>query len=500
MEKGMGLSVKTKQYGLYALYAIAVLGTLGLMVVQLLHAYCSGSDTGYYLSISNRISDGYKLYRDVACGYTPLHLYVCAGLKWLFHIPVNCYWPYLLLQQLLRVGGALFVYGIARELKATKVGALLAACYVSMLFFKEEGMGILLEVPSVFWGLGGCFALLHFRNKSVWHMVWIGCVLAGAYLTKQYGLGFLPLGIMLLFFYTERKDWWKRILLLVAGYALPILAVVLYFGDSFYYVLFPTYGTSFLNTTEIEYTFTMRVSNILQATFRNLLNYALVVATAFLLLPWAIKQNKWRMFVFALCGFLGFSLQYYFTITIYAHYALYMIPFVALLIAWISRIDAPKWLLVAMWLSVAYCFLKRGYRLVGRDMPAWCSEQDHGVVRDVTAYCDAHIPPQSKVFLESYWIEAIYFNAQILPTLMNKYGYSFGPSALNYEQALEQLKEADFAILGALDENGDNYYYFSERLHKRLEGHPCDVVDGLFFIYDLRDSSPFAIEYSADNK
>lgn len=495
MEKG--LSAKTQQYGLYVLYAVAILGTLALMAVQLLHAYCSGCDTGYYLSISNRISEGYQLYRDVACGYTPLYLYMCAGLKWLFNIPVNCYWPYLLMQQLLRVGLVIFVYGIARELKATKVGAIIAACYVSMLFFKEEGMDVLLEVPSVFFGLGGCFALLHFRDKSIWHELCVGCVLACAYLSKQYGLGFLPLGILLLFFYTDHCNRWKRILLLVVGYVLPILAVVLYFGDSFYYVLFPTYGTAFMKTTEIEYTFMMRVSNIIQATFRNILNYALVVATSFLLLPWAIKQNKWRMFVFALCGFLGFSLQYYFTVTPSSHYALYMIPFVALLIAWISRIEAPKGLLVLMWLSVAYGFVQRGYRLIERNIPAWCSNEASGVIRDVSTYCNTQMPPQSKVFLECFWLEAVYFNAHILPPILDKMGYSFGPSGMNYDQALEQLQEADYAILGILNEGGENSYYFSEQLHEQLKGYPEDTVDGIL-IYDLRDK-PFHVETFQNN-
>ena len=476
-------SPKVQQYGWYVLYALAIIGALCLMTLQLRHAYCADCDTGYYLSISNRISEGYRLYNDVACGYTPLYLYVCAGLKCLFHIPANCYWPYLLMQQLLRIGIALFVYGIAREMKATKMGAYIAACFVCLLLFKEEGTYVLLEVPSTFFGLGGCYTLLHFRNKNIWHEAWIGCIVACAYLCKQYGLGYLPLALLLIFCYTNRTEWWKRILLLLAGFVLPIVAVTVYFGSAFYAILLPTYGTSFLESTEIEYSIAMRLDNIRKAVVNSLTNYAIPVVLATLLSPFAIKQKEWRMFVFALCGYLGFSLQYYFTLTPALHYAFYMMPFVALMIAWISKIDAPKWILAIAWLGIAYCFVQRSYRLVERCVPVWQSELYCWDIRTISAYCEENIPPQSKVFLECYGYEAVYFNAPILPPMLDKYGYSFGPSGLNYEQALEQLQYADYAILDAPEEEN---YYFSKRLFQQLEErYPADTVNGVF-IFNLR--------------
>lgn len=477
-----------QKYGSVAFYVLAILGTIGLMIVQLAHAYCNDVDSGYYLSISNRVSEGYVLYKDVACGYTPLHIYLCAGLRYLFNLPYNCYWPYLLLQQLLRIGGALFVYGIAREMKANRFASALAATYVCMLFFKEEGTSVLLEVPSVFWGLAGCYALLKLRDANPWHGLWMGPLLAFAYLSKQYGLGFLPLALLLCFFFTPRSEWWRRMVAILVGYMIPIIVVILLFGRDFYFVLFPTYGTTFIEGTGIEYTLEMRIESILKAMLRNCTNYALIVVTSLLLLPHAIKQKQWKMYVFCLCGYLGFSLQYYFTLTPSMHYALYMVPFVALLIAWISLFDAPRWLKTIVWLSVVYMFLQRGYRLLDRNIAAWQSEDASAFIRDMSDYCKKNIPPKSVVFLENWFLEPIYYNADILPPLIKEYGYSFGPSGMKYSQAIEQLQQADYAIF-TKDSTKRKNYYFSEQLFQQIKEYPHNEYAG-YYIFDLREQ-PF---------
>ena len=479
-----------QKYGSVAFYVLAIMGTIGLMIVQLAHAYCNDVDSGYYLSISNRISEGYTLYKDVACGYTPLHIYLCAGLRYLFNLPYNCYWPYLLFQQLLRIGGALFVFGIAREMKAKRFASALAATYVCMLFFKEEGTSVLLEVPSVFWGLAGCYAILKLRDKNPWHGLWMGLLLSFAYLSKQYGLGFLPLALLLIFFSTQRKEWWRRLVAILVGYMIPIIFVILIFGRDFYYVLFPTYGTTFIEGTGVEYTLTMRIESILKAMLRNCTNYALIVVTSLLLLPHAIKQKQWKMYVFCLCGYLGFSLQYYFTLTPAMHYALYMMPFVALLIAWISLVDSPRWLKTIVWLSVVYIFLQRGFRLCERNIPSWRREFASDFIRNMSNYCDENIPPKSVVFLEDWFLEPIYFNAEIMPPLIKEYGYSFGPSGMKYSQAIEQLQQADFAIFKIRTNYTEkSVYYFAEQLFQQIKEYPYNEYAG-YYIFDLREK-PF---------
>lgn len=438
------------------------------LIIQMLHplAYV---DSGYYLSISNRICDGYKLYDDIACAYTPLHLYLCSAYRILFDIPFNTYWPYLLLQQFFRVGCAYFLYCIAKEFQSTTTWALVSAFYCLFLLMRVEGTQVLLEVPSSFWGLAACLVTLKVHSKNPILMLFAGLLVSFSYLTKQYGLGFLPLVLYILTCYSPRNKIHIRIMYVLVGFLIPIVFCFIYFGDKFIDVLLPSYGTQTAINAGFDWTITDRIKSVLLTIVNNFKTTSAIVLLSIFLFPLSLKSNEWKSWLFTLLGFMGFSLQFYFTNTSGGHYLLYMFPFSALTISNVTRLNYNKFKSLMVYMCISYMILWQSYKMFCNYIPYWLYDRyEKESITSVTDICNKFIPPKSVVWIEPVYLESVYFYADILPPNLPTIGYAFGPLGIDYEMAKVQYESAEYIIF----HNGDKHdYTFSQEILDKCAIH-----------------------------
>lgn len=450
------------------------------MCVQLLYSVAA-VDSGYYLSLSNRIYEGYRLYNDVSCGYTPLHMYICAAFRYLFDIPYNLYWPYLLLQQVFRIGCACFVYGIARQINATKWWAFIAAYYCLFMLVRVEGTAVLLEVPSAFWGLAAAYFTLKNRNGIFLNYLWVGILVACSFLTKQYGLGFLPLVLYLIIVYFGKKEWLLPSIFVLIGFMIPLIIVFSYFGHNFMGVIFSSYGTQSAMDAGLSWTIGDRLQSVVLALFNCCKTSSAITILAVCLFPIACIHGVWKNWLFALLGFVGFSLQFYFINSSGGHYLLYMFPFVGIMIACVVSLDYNKLCKSIAYICVCYMFVWQGYLMYMKYMPYWLKDRTEiNYINEVTTFCNEHIPAKSIVWIEPIYLIAVYFYADILPPNIESIGYSFGPLGLDRQEALNQIESAEYIILQT---KGNSSYNFLPELLEVCKQYDSTTISGSLTLY-----------------
>ncbi|HOH74234.1 MAG TPA: hypothetical protein PKW38_00475, partial [Paludibacteraceae bacterium] len=190
-----------------------------------------------------RITEGFVPYKTLHLGYTPLWFYMMAFIKLLFGIPNGSYEFFLLIHYLFSIGTMFLLYKIAYYFTKSKNVALFSGWLFFLMAHWLQGNVILLEIPSLFFGLLGCWLLLSFPFKSICWYLLIGGVSSCSFLIKQFGFGFFFLSIYLLIFY--RKDFFReRIILFILGYIIPIFLCFIIWKSSFLSVVFSGYGTT----------------------------------------------------------------------------------------------------------------------------------------------------------------------------------------------------------------------------------------------------------------
>lgn len=450
------------------------------IVVQILYPVAH-VDSAYYLSISNRIFDGYKLYEDVACGYTPLYIYICAAFRYLFDIPYNLYWPYLLLQQVFRIGCACFVYGIARQINATKWWAFIAAYYCLFMLVRVEGTAVLLEVPSAFWGLAAAYFTLKNRNGIFLNYLWVGILVACSFLTKQYGLGFLPLVLYLIIVYFGKKEWLLPSIFVLIGFMIPLIIVFSYFGHNFMGVIFSSYGTQSAMDAGLSWTIGDRLQSVVLALFNCCKTSSAITVLAVCLFPIACIRGVWKSWLFALLGFIGFSLQFYFTNSSGGHYLLYMFPFVGIMIACVVSLNYKKLYKSIAYICVCYMFVWQGYLMYMKYMPYWLKDRTEiTYINEVTTFCNEQIPSKSAVWIEPIFLNSVYFYADILPPNLASIGYSFGPLGLDKDAAITQIDSAEYIIIQT---KGKASYDFSSEILEYCTQYDSTIISESLTLY-----------------
>ena len=317
----------------------------------------------------------------------------------------------------------------------------------------------MLEVPSAFWGLGACYAVLRIRNGNSLHYLWIGMLLSFSFLTKQYGLGFLPLVLFLLFTHTRKELWLFSTMNIMVGFITPIILSYFYFGSAYISALLPTYGTKSAVDAGFNWSIIDRIVSILLAIMHSFKTNSIVMAVSFFLL--ALKAGLWKNWIFAALGFFGFSLQFFFTNNSDGHYLLYMFPFVSIMIGNLMVLKCKTVIKRLVYLLMLYMILYQGYLMYYKYVPHWLYDKsDITYHMQVTNICNEYIPMRSLVWIEPITLEAIYFHANIIPPNISTIGYSFGPLGLDFNEALKQFESAEYIII----ENGEGSYPFSSTI------------------------------------
>lgn len=401
-------------------------------------------DSVFYISMVERVAEGKKLYVDVSMAYTPLWVYIAAGLKTLLHIPSGCYLYYQLLHLCFLTGVAALTGLIGCAMGAKKEVALFGSWFVIMASMLVNGHSILLEIPSLFFGLMSLWLILREGETPLWYYLPIGMLSACAFLAKQYGFGFIALDLLAMIL-LRRRGWRESVLFLI-GYAIPIAICLCYWGEAFLNAtLMNGYGTT--NAAEAGWDTSLR--HKLMQIVNCLLHYnywicPMLVGGLFYLRD-AHRQKRGGEMLLAYCGLLGFGLQFYFSA--YDHYMLYLVPFGAMLTMIVLTLNPVRFryfrMVLLAWMIVVpigYHFGQTCYReMIGQEK---LRSKQYAIAEQVRTY----IPHGETVWVGHYGLFFLYLTNELLPPNLSTIGYSFGAMGLNEQRAFEQSKNAQWVV------------------------------------------------------
>jgi hypothetical protein len=414
------------------------------------------ADSGFYLSVVERINDGYLPYVDFKPGYTPFVFYLMFWLKILFSIGIN-YEFYLTIHFVFQFLCAFFIYKIAFLF----IDRMDYSFYASALFIIashwNDGNYFLLETPSLLWGLMSIYFALRYSKKPKMFFL-VGILVVLSFLSKQYGLGFFAL----VFFLMLYNDNLKQFYCFFSGFLIPIL------------ICFFVFKLNFLETISGEYGLKISLKAHLFTMFEGISIFFTrifpVLIIGLFYIPSILKRNeksKVKNYILLLMGIFGFMLQFYFWIS--SHYFLYIIPFASILtFLLLSDIKRFKWLYVLfLMITISYSFYSTYYNRVYKiyyknsDIKVSQYKMSREILKRVT--------PKRTMYIADIGLIPQYYLTNILPPNFKTIGYHFG-SAINQNRNLEQINSADYVLKYKKEYEFCNYNCSQSRdaLSKRL--------------------------------
>lgn len=441
-------------------------------------------DSAYYICIAERIVEGYVPYYDLRLGYTPIWFYIEAAIKILFNIPNGLYWPYLLLFYIFDILTAYFLYRFLCCIKTSRVISYFGSGLFLLITHWLNGNCVLLEVPFLFWGMLACWLILEWKDKTCWHYILIGCICAFSFLSKQFGLGFLVLGIYAIIFMAQRN--FRTVLVYFIGYILPIVLCYLLFGSEFLVSIIKNgYGTEAAIDAGYDISYVTKIKQYFSGVEFYLTYVCPIVLPSLLFIYNLWKQHRLSNIVFAYCGILGFALQFYFSCG--EHYMIPLVPFGIITVTEILSIKTNRWLqyvknitvVLLICLALYKTYYNRVYKLyIKRDIRL----EQQLFTKEIQNY----VSHDNVLYVVHGGLYYLYFTADILPPNIGTIGYSFGPMGLNTEQCLQQIESANYVIRYSKDYPYESY--FTDSVKSILETYPLitQFGDSTILLHKIR--------------
>ena len=467
--------------------SFAILSVLVLIIWAIIKnwIFC---DDAYYLCMVERICEGYIPYKTLNLGYTPLYFYILAGFKILFHIPYGCYSAYLAFHFCIVLGCAYLIYAILKQINVNRMVAFFCAWLFIVMTHWILGNCVLLEIPSLFWGLLSCLLILKNNSNNLLTFIPIGIASCCSFLCKQFGAGFLFLNIFLIIFCNNSKGKFQQISCLAIGYLIPVAICLLIWRESFLGVVFSGYGTQTAADNGIDFTFDRRLLSIWKNMKWFFWRVNPMIVVSLFLLPIFVKQHKFSFFSFCWCAIIGFSLQFFFVLSS-IHYYLYIVPFGVLLIGITLSLDYSSinhgkliktivacFTIITVLFSSYSTFYNRLYKEYIKKNSRAKQIENADIVKSL-------VSPD-----ETIWIHGpfeIYYLTNRLPPNVSSIGYSFGTFGLDERKAWEQVKNTDYVV--RYTEDFDYLLYFTPEIKQYIEQFPYVVIaDSTIVIQDLR--------------
>lgn len=415
--------------------------------------YC---DSGYYISMVERISEGYIPYKTLHLGYTPLWFYLTVVYKLLFNIPNGMYEPYLVLNYIYQFTTAFILYRILLEFNIRKELSIFGAILFLLTSHWLQGNFVMLETPSIFWGMLSCLLIILFRNKNRTNYLWIGALCCFSFLTKQFGLGFFPLGIYLICIYSDDYKIY-RLIYFILGFIFPLIFCFIYWEKDFLSLIFSEYGTVSAEEAGWDISLISKLEQIYENTLYNFKRINPIVPISLIFIPYIIKQDRWREFMFGWLGF-GFLLQYYF-IGGGLHYQLYVVPFSIIIMCILLSLSISKYAkcilivftILTILMSLYSTYYNRVYKIYINSETKKEQIQRANWVKD-------HTDDDKTLFIVNTGLQEIYFLSKMLPPNIDKIGYSFGALGVNKEEGKKQVEDADYILRFTKDYEYDAFF------------------------------------------
>ncbi|MBQ0154228.1 MAG: hypothetical protein KBS70_05540 [Bacteroidales bacterium] len=427
-------------------------------------------DSAFYLAIGERISDGYKLYSDVRCGYTPLWLYIEVAVKSIFHVPMGCYWPYLVVYDLFYFGVGFILYKMLMLFTANRSISLFCTWLFFPLAFWQQAYGILLEIPSVFFGLLSCYLVLIFQKKHYLHYLWIGVISCFSFLTKQYGAGFVALAIFLMLYKMNRPI--KQMIALLVGYILPIIMCFCIWKSDFLCVLTNGYGTTSAVDAGRDISVLSKIGDIARNLWRYCGDACPALVAGLFCVPNSKKQGRLGYIMFAILAILGFSLQYYFNAE--RHYRIYFVPFSCLLVAEMLMTNTRTWLTWCKNLTIAWTVGASLFNTYSR-LNFWGEDFPPSMLKAQAQQINQIVDKGDRLWVVQDVYYGFVFTTHTIVPNMSTLGYSFGALGLNPQAAMQQARDAEWVVFNPSIVK--SHYYVTDSLKNYICQHASVLID-----------------------
>ncbi len=498
----------------------SVIAVVPIVLSILNPTYCN--DSFVLLEETERISEGWVPYTEMHLNYPPLWFYLMAGLELLFGWKDAMYYPYqMIVHYVFVIGCAWFVFCIARRIGVGRFSSLMGACLFLVMSHWMIGNAVLLPIPSMFFGLASCSLLFWLRDSEAIRIdkfcllyVFAGVLASCAFMVKQFGLGFVALGVLLIVMYRKDKMWLKLFMFLFGAF-IPFVICYAVWGDLFFQsTLHNGYGTNGVAMKDafgVEVLFNSLLV-VLDGFFYFLLRNAPFVFL-FLGLLQELRKRSWRKVVlFCLLATMGF-LTMLIVIPASVHGLadknhLYVVPFAAIMFSMmLSLVKEAKTgmkYVMALFLSFSVAWSLWG-TYHNRVMKSYlhdfryenCLSMPWGRLTEVIPMGSTVILPETP---EYYFLPD---SLCYLPPLIREAGYSYGGMETTIEKTKKRYENAEYMVFTSNDymfwkgscPSGepvaeDDLYQFEYRMMRNEVGFRTDTVrysNGYWVVIHLRE-------------
>jgi len=444
-------------------------------------------DSAIILTEMERIYEGYVPYKTMHLQYPPLWFYINVALKWLFHVPYGCFEFYLAIHWLYVIGCAICIYSISLKFMNSNAVALLVVWLFFVVSHWLQGNEILFEIPSIFWGLLAIALAFKWGKKKSYLFVVVGFIACLSFLTKQFGAGFSLL-VAWVIIASQNEHKWKQLGYYAIGYIIPVLICFACWGtDIFECILFNGYGTDVMDAYWGRVT---TPANKFQRMYEHLFHFcnriAPVIYGGIVLLPFAIKQGKYREALLCFFAIGGFLLQFWF-VHGGSHYYQYLIPFALLLIPICLSLDIIKCLKYAFYVLIVLTAIFSCYSTFRNRVWKIYVNPNYHQKADQLAFGERisnMVEDGKTVYIAHGGLDYLYYTANLYPPCMQKYGYAVGPMEINIEGCAEMVENADYVLrfskemMRQIFPNGQDFeYYFTDSIQNIVAQYPSDTLD-----------------------
>lgn len=469
-------------------YSFIIIGAISIIIPIVGSFFYSHLhiDSSILLSEVERVYEGYVPYIDMHLNYPPLWFYIMAGLKWIFNVSYGCYNFYLFVHYLFVIGNMLCIFYLSQRFSFSKIISIFCAWVFFVMSHWLHGNCVLFEMPSIFMGLLSC-VLLMIKNENKYFVLLAGIFGCFSFLIKQFGAGFLALAILLIFFFKEKQKL-QHIAIYVVGYFIPLLVCFLLFRENLVNsVLLNGYGTSVgpnVNNSFIEH-----LPYMMECFFYFCYRIFPLIIISICIPLFTHKSQQIKIFVFSMCGILGFMLQFFFIswgVQGALHYYIYCVPFAAIMTGLICDIvnkdttskNLSGGVKLAVLLIVIFSIIpsvystyyNRVYKLYYKNF-----QKKDGHIEFAKKVGSMIKEEDSTIFVTDASEGVVYYINNLLPPNMFEVGYSNGPNEMTEERAYLQATTADY-ILYVLPTNYPDPIYISPRIKKHLSKLPYDTI------------------------
>lgn len=398
------------------------------------------ADYGYYVGAAKSIAHGLVPYRDISLGYPPFVFYLLSIPYVLCGTDISPLVP-IYIAFLFNLANGYLIWLILKNFKVDRTTRQFALLIYILYLFSVESVFLGLESFATFWGLLGTYVLLD--NKK--YLGVVGICLTLAFLCKQYAVLYAPVYVSLILLLKSDKTMKARLLALgqVALWSLISILIVhlllVYLtgkADYFTFLLGTGYGRrSFLGVFEV-----------LQKRFFHMFFIVLLIPIVWRKINW---QERRRM-IFLVASMFFLLLQNYYDTS--AHYLIFIVPYMVVLVAIIIRDISCDWIRISLyWVILFFAVFFSVKAIENYQITRKNAEGHREITRnqqfEVVRFLKEVVPSKSKTVVARQWnylvTPHLYGLVDMAPVDYQDTRFGFE----DYSLLIDQVKGADVLII-----------------------------------------------------